>query len=75
MTLPKLAAALAGRGLRSGEAGAMAEGLMGLMDRDRDGVVSFPDFLPCFEEFLARSLADVQPALKRRRTDGGGGFP
>jgi hypothetical protein len=52
----------------------MAEGLMALIDRDRDGLISFPDFLPCFEEFMARSLADVQPALKRRRTEGGGGF-
>ena len=98
---------------RHGEAAALAEGLLELMDSDRDGSAAFPDFLrvggprrgglpggsrhaapslvhatppaqpapatachllpprppQCYDEFLARTLADVQPPSKRRRTD------
>ncbi|PSC75524.1 vacuolar 8 [Micractinium conductrix] len=67
--LAKLAAYLGNRGFRQGELVPLAEALLALMDPDRDDAVSFPGFLQAYDEFLARTMADVQPPSKRRRTD------
>eukprot|EP00887_Chlorella_sp_A99_P001290 scaffold14.g1290.t1 len=70
VSLGKLVAYLSARGFRVHEVVPLAEELLQLMDGDRDDRVPFPDFLPCFEEFCARTLAEEQPPSKRRRTTG-----
>ncbi|KAL4443968.1 hypothetical protein ABPG75_011705 [Micractinium tetrahymenae] len=67
--LAKLADWLNNRGFRAAEVVPLAESLMGLLDGDRDDAASFPDFLQAYDEFLARTMADLQPPSKRRRTE------
>ncbi|KAI3427181.1 hypothetical protein D9Q98_007118 [Chlorella vulgaris] len=68
--LAKLQSWLEARGFRDAEVVPLAVSLMELMDGDRDDAVYLPDFLQCYDEFLARTNSDVQPASKRRRTGG-----
>ncbi|PRW51064.1 hypothetical protein C2E21_5389 [Chlorella sorokiniana] len=69
VSLGKLVVWLGNRGFRQAEVVPLAEGLIELMDEDRDDAAGFADFLRCYDEFLARTMADVQPPSKRRRTD------
>ncbi|KAI7844752.1 hypothetical protein COHA_001635 [Chlorella ohadii] len=72
VSLAKLVVWLGNRGFRQAEVVPLAEGLIDLMDEDRDDAAGFADFLRarrCYDEFLARTMADVQPPSKRRRTD------